>query len=78
MLEAPDYWRAGFPRDGTHKGTRAMTQIEIANLEHAGRSAFGWSPEGYDGKTHFGEFLAALVPAVGILAVAGTLLLAVL
>ena len=55
-----------------------MTQIEIANLEHAGRSAFAWTPEGYDGKTHFTEVLAALVPAVGILAVAGTLLLAIL
>jgi len=55
-----------------------MTQIEIANLEHAGRSALAWAPEGYDGKTHFTELLTALVPAVGILAVAGTLLLAIL
>ena len=55
-----------------------MTQIEIANLEHAGRSAFGWTPEGYDGKTHFTELLAALVPAIGILVVAGTLLFAIL
>jgi hypothetical protein len=60
------------------KGTRAMTQTEIANLEHAGRSAFAWTPEGYDGKTHYTEVFAALVPAVGILAVAGTLLLAIL
>jgi len=60
------------------KGTRAMTQIEIAHLEHAGRSAFAWTPEGYDGKTHYTEVFAALVPAVGILAVAGTLLLAIL
>ncbi len=55
-----------------------MTQIEIANLEHASRSAFAWVPEGYDGKTHFSGLFAALVPAFGILAVAGTLLLAVL
>ena len=55
-----------------------MTQIEIANLEHAGRSAFAWAPEGYDGKTHYTEVFAALVPALGILAVAGTLLLAIL
>lgn len=55
-----------------------MTQIEIANLEHASRSAFAWTPEGYDGKTHFSALFAALVPAVGILAVAGTLLLAIL
>jgi len=55
-----------------------MTQIEIANLEHAGRSAFAWTPEGYDGKTHFSYLFAALVPALGILAVAGTLLFAIL
>ena len=55
-----------------------MTQIEIANLEHAGRSAFAFSPEGYDGKTHFTGLLAALVPALGILAVAGTMLFAIL
>ena len=78
MLEAPDYWRAGLPPGRFSQRNRAMTQIEIANLEHAGRSAFAWSPEGYDGRTHLGELLADLVPAVGILAVAGTLLLAVL
>ena len=55
-----------------------MTQIEIANLEHAGRSAFAWTPEGYDGKIHFGYLFAALVPALGILAVAATLLFAIL
>ncbi len=55
-----------------------MTHIEIAKLEHASRSAFGWVPEGYDGRTHYAEVLAALVPAVGILAVAATLLLAIL
>ena len=55
-----------------------MTQIEIANLEHASRSAFAWSPEGYDGRTHYAEVLTALVPAVGILAAAATLLLAIL
>ena len=55
-----------------------MTQIEIANLEHAGRSAFAFTPEGYDGKTHFAELFAALVPALGILVVAGTLLVAIL
>jgi len=55
-----------------------MTQIEIANLEHAGRSAFAFSPEGYDGKTHFAELIAALVPALGILAAAGALLFAIL
>ena len=78
MLEAPTTGAPAFPGPVSTKGTRAMTQIEIANLEHAGRSAFAWSPEGYDGKTHFSALFAALVPAVGILAVAGTLLLAVL
>ena len=55
-----------------------MTHHEIATLENAGRSAFAWTPEGYDGRTHYGAVLAALVPAVGILAVAVTTLLAVL
>jgi hypothetical protein len=55
-----------------------MTHLEIANLEHASRSAFGWAPEGYDGRTHYGAVLAAIIPAVGILAVAATLLLAIL
>ncbi len=78
MPEAPFYWRAGLPQGRSSQRKRAMTHMEIANLEHAGRSAFAWSPEGYDGKTHVSELLAALVPALGILAVAGTLLLAVL
>ncbi|MDF2982104.1 MAG: hypothetical protein K0Q69_1876 [Devosia sp.] len=54
-----------------------MTQLEIANLEHAARSAVAWIPEGYDGRTHYGAVLAAIVPAAGILAVAATLLLSV-
>ena len=52
-----------------------MTQIEIANLEHAGRSAFAWTPEGYDGKIHLTRLFLALVPAAGVLAAAGTFLL---
>ncbi|MDB5542068.1 MAG: hypothetical protein JWQ89_3795 [Devosia sp.] len=55
-----------------------MTHLEIANLEHAGRSAFAWTPEGYDGRTHYGAVLTAIVPALGILAAAATLLLAIL
>lgn len=55
-----------------------MTYHEIATLEHAGRSALAWTPEGYDGRTHYGTVLAALVPAIGILTVAVTLLLAIL
>jgi hypothetical protein len=55
-----------------------MTQIEIANLEHAGRSAMAWVPEGYDGRTHYGALLGATIPAVSILAAAAALLLAIL
>lgn len=55
-----------------------MNQTEIASLEHASRAAFAFIPQGYDGRTHFGVVLAALVPALGILAVATTLLLTIL
>ncbi len=51
-----------------------MTQMEIDTLEHAGRSAMAWTPQGYDGRIHFGAVLAAMVPAVGILAAAATFL----
>lgn len=55
-----------------------MTQIEISNLEHAGRAAMAWVPEGYDGKTHYDALLGAALPALAILAAAAALLLAVL
>lgn len=55
-----------------------MTHVEIANLEHAGRSAMAWVPEGYDGKTHYNALLGAVVPAVAILAVAAALVFAIL
>ncbi|MBN9309736.1 MAG: hypothetical protein J0I99_07330 [Devosia sp.] len=55
-----------------------MSTIEIANLEHASRAALAWVPEGYDGRTHYGAVIAAMSAAVGILAVAATLLLAIL
>lgn len=55
-----------------------MTRLEIAHLEHASRSSFGWAPEASDGRTHYGAVLAAIIPAVGILAVAATLLLSIL
>ena len=51
-----------------------MTQMEITSLEHAARTVMAWSPEGYDGRIHFGAVLGALVPAIGILAVAATFL----
>lgn len=47
-----------------------MTQMEINALEHAGRTAMAWSPEGYDGRVHLGAVLGALVPSIGILAAA--------
>lgn len=55
-----------------------MTRARIATLEQPTRSAFGWTLEGYDGRVHYGAVLAALVPAIGILAVAATLLLAII
>jgi hypothetical protein len=55
-----------------------MTQAAISTLEHAGRTAMAWIPESYDGETHYGYVLKALTPAIGILAVAATLLFAVL
>ena len=51
-----------------------MTQLEINALENAGRSAMAWSPEGYDGKVHFGALIGAVIPAIGILAAAATFL----
>jgi hypothetical protein len=51
-----------------------MTQMEINALEDAGRSAMAWSPEGIDGRIHFGALLGAIVPAIGILAVAAAFL----
>ena len=55
-----------------------MSTIELANLEHASRTAIAWRSEGYDGKTHYAAVIAAVVPAVGILAVAATLLLSII
>jgi hypothetical protein len=52
----------------------AMTQMEIDAVEHAGRAAIAWSPEGYDGRVHLGAVLGALVPAIGILAAAAAFL----
>jgi len=59
-------------------GNTAMTSSEIASLEHASRAALAWVPEGYDGRTHYAPVIAALTAAVGILAVAATLLLSIL
>jgi hypothetical protein len=48
--------------------------MEISALEHAGRAAMAWSPEGYDGRIHFGALLGAMVPAIGFLAAAAAFL----
>lgn len=55
-----------------------MNPTEISRLEIAGRAAMAWIPDGIDGRPHYKTLLAAAVPAAGILAVAATLLLAVL
>ena len=55
-----------------------MTRDEIAKLEHASGVAIAWVPEAHDDRVRSGMLLAALIPAVGILAVATTLLLAIL
>lgn len=54
-----------------------MTQMEITALEHAGRSAMAWTPEGYDGVVHYRAVLGAIIPALGILAAAATFLFVV-
>lgn len=46
-----------------------MTHTGIQALEHASRTAMVWT-EGYDGQTHYGYVLKALVPASLILAAA--------
>jgi len=51
-----------------------MTLMEINALEHAGRSTMAWAPEGYDGRVHLGAVRGALLPAIGILAVAAAFL----
>lgn len=55
-----------------------MDRTEIANLEVAGRAAMAWIPDGADRRTNYWGLVAAIVPAAGIIAVAATLLLAVL
>jgi hypothetical protein len=55
-----------------------MTRVDINMLEQAGRTATAWIPEGYDGETHYSYVLKAMTPAIGILAIAATLLFAVL
>ena len=51
-----------------------MTHVDFGRIEHAGRAAMAWSPEGYDGRLHLGAVLGAMVPAIGILAAAAAFL----
>jgi hypothetical protein len=54
-----------------------MTQLEINTIEHAGRSAMAWSPEGSEGRFPVGSLLGAILPILGILAVGAVLLLVI-
>ena len=53
---------------------KAKTQKKNNALEHAGRAAMAWSPEGYDGRIHLSAVLGVMVPAIGILAAAAAFL----
>lgn len=55
-----------------------MSNAEIRAFEDAGRMSMVWSPEGYDGKTHYADVLKALLPATVLLAIATALLLTML
>ncbi len=55
-----------------------MTVMEINALEHAGRAAMAWSPEGHDRRPHLRTVLGAVIPAIGILAAAVVMLFALL
>ncbi|MEO5806355.1 hypothetical protein [Devosia sp.] len=55
-----------------------MSQAEIRALEDAGRTAMAWSTDGYDGRTHYGDVLKAVLPATILLAIATVLLLTIL
>lgn len=54
-----------------------MTNMEIKALENAGRTTMVWT-EGYDGQTHYADVFKALAPALLILAIAASLLVAIL
>lgn len=51
-----------------------MTDTEISTLEHAGRTSIAWVPEGYDGQSHYAGVIAAITPALIIVALAVGLL----
>ncbi|WP_375452500.1 hypothetical protein [uncultured Devosia sp.] len=55
-----------------------MTNMEIKALDDAGRTSMVWSPEGYDGQTHYGAVLRSLVPSLLILMAVVALMMFVL
>jgi hypothetical protein len=54
-----------------------MTNMEINALKNKGHTATVWT-EGYDGETHYGDVFKALAPALFIVAIAASLLVAIL
>ena len=54
------------------------TRARAIAASHSDYARLRWSAKGYDGRLHYGPVIAAIVPAVGILAIAASLLLAVL
>ena len=55
-----------------------MNQVDIRNLENAGRSTMVWSSDVYDDSARFGDVGRALLPALLILATATALLVSIL
>ena len=72
--------------EGAHEGVvdsgpcqenEAMTTIDIAKLENAGRSAMAWTPDDRDARTSVRNVLGAMIPAMGIIATAAVFLTAI-
>lgn len=80
MLAAPLFGQAQFKRDIIDPAAKyylplkakdfAMTNMEMSQLENSTRVSTVWSPEGYDGHVHVLPLLAALLPALFIVAAA--------
>jgi tetrahydromethanopterin S-methyltransferase subunit B len=51
-----------------------MSRSEVTTLNTASRAAIAWAPAGYDGQTHYGAVLGAVIPALAILLVAAAFL----
>jgi hypothetical protein len=71
-------WNVGMSAGSETERMADMNSVEIAKLEHAGRSAMAWAPEVDERDNRLGLLLAATLPGLGILAVSAALLLAVL